>query len=321
MASSFLSSIQDSGVYFSNSLTLIFKRPFLLIPIFITWILFVFLFLFFELTFNNLEVAFLYYFLFCICLSFSNFFLLEYIKSKESSKKVFFDSRINSILQNVILSLPLTLLLSVIWFTIIIAISLIEALTNSSSENKSEKSYSSRMRTISRGMAGVDNSSSSYNVLCNELIRVMRIYFFLLLTSISWEKKGNLSSFSRVNSIIKSFPSEFLKVYSVSLIFTILSGIVLTFIFYLDYLGLIPDTELMWTFIVIFQGFIWCFNFFLEQYSAAQLYLKYLKWEHGGKPKFGIHYYSDPDLFDNIYEFDEIEKNSLKKKTFNDYFE
>jgi hypothetical protein len=297
----FFDKLRDGWSLLTSSIVVLTKYPVFLVPIAMSWLVVAAIVLgtrYFVTFPDNLLLSLGLIFLFILIMTLSvcmaNIMMLEFMQQIEKGKKISFSKALGeAVTLDMLKVIPIALIWAVIWFIILI----IRALT--SRENKSKSEPSARDAAMTLG--GANSGPFSWLRLGLSMFeKLLRMYIFLTLPAIAWEDKGTFSAFKRSFEIIKTHPVQFLTAYSLTELTTLVMAIPLAIIYAMDQSGMVFSTT-FWLLVIIYECVVWTFSFYLEQMSAAMLYLWHLKWVKKGS-KGELSDVSMPSLLDDIYE-------------------
>jgi hypothetical protein len=217
--------------------------------------------------------------------------MLKIVRQIESGEKTSIRDAFNETTKNVLRIIIISLIWAVIWFIILV----IESIFRSGRSNEKKKISA---RDVARTLGGADSQKGIFGKLSEDAIRM---FIFLTLPIIAWENKGIIYSFNKSTEILKKHPMQFLTAYVLTEFGITLIALPLIPIFFLDQIGHSFSTT-FWIVIILYTGFVWTLNIYLEQMSAGLFYLWHKRWENKGG-KGDLSKVNMPDLLDNIYEF------------------
>lgn len=142
--------------------------------------------------------------------------------------------------------------------------------------------------------------TSIWSVGLEMIEKFIRMLFFLSLPAIAWEQKRFTGALKKAKNIFTSQPAAFAGAYSMTMLVAFLLGLPLLIIFELEESGM-EFSQLFWTGVIVYSGFIWSLNIYFEQMTTGLIYLWHRKWkeEEGDQP---IQEISKPSLLDDEYE-------------------
>ncbi len=297
-----LNSINEGWKLFKDSLIVVFKKPVLLLPIFISWIVFAGIVLYFRYYFKTPDSVWFAYFHFYLILfiiayviTLMNLLMLEFVQQIESGEKISLSKALKEFFSwDFFAVIPLALLLALVWFIILIIVIL-------TSKSKEKERADPSIRDAARTLGGAESGPFSWAKLGLSMFeKLVRMSIFLSLPAIAWENKGSFSAFRKSIEIIRKHPVQFLTTYTITGFAALLMALPLIPIFLLDETGFVFSTA-FWVVVIIYECIIWSLGIYLEQMSVGLLYLWHLKWEKKGS-KGDLSSVSKPDLLDEFYE-------------------
>lgn len=304
-----VSSINNTFSILGDAIKILIKYPVLLLPIFISWIIYAAIVLYFEYYFDwkiistlqvGLGIGFLIIFALCLVFSISSFAMLEIIQQIETKSKISFFKAVDEVVRKDFLkALPIMLVWAIIWFTI----EILELLfSRKDSDGNNEKTYENMAKSLS------GYKSFSLSGLTFDLIKSgVRFIVFFIYPSIAWEDEGPINAvkkgFLGIKNNISEFTMGFFSIEAIAVLIFIPAGIM----FWLsDEVGLVfSDTT--WQCLILYIAFAGSLYLYLQQMFAALLYMWNMKWNHAaqkamenGMPVPAIRDIKKPDLLDDI---------------------
>lgn len=269
--------VKTGTAVIKNSTRLLIKRPKLLLPLLLSWMLYAPIIIYFNHYFDwdnyifliKLCISFILIFIFALIISISNLILLELIYLLKSGKKVkLLTAFKRAIFYDLFKSMPVIVVWSIIWFII----EIISAMFRS--DKKKDKSPTPKNFTATLSGYG----KTSFFSLGFEIIqKFIRMGVFLILPAIVWEKLSIKYAYKNSLNILKNHYPHFTW------------GIILTkmvdiFVFLpVGILFLVSDEfnitfpDIVWIVALIYCSFAWSYSEFIEQIYCAELYLWNLK--------------------------------------------
>ncbi len=229
--------------------------------------------------------------------------MLELIQQIEQGKKISLLRAIGEALfRDSIKVIPIAIVWGYLWLTIAILEGIVRNRNNIFSTAMSTADGS---RLLHQGnpkySSGVDGYFGySYGLGFEFLKKLVRMLTFMALPAVAWENKGPFSAFIRSLKIYNRHRTQFLLSYTLTFTAFIVMAVPLIILFVLHLLGVALPAFII-PVVIIYIGFIWSLNIYLEQIGVGLLYLWHMKWEKNGK-KGELYYVDRPDLFDEIHE-------------------
>jgi len=288
---------------FKQSVLFLAYKPIFLLPIFFSWIVFATLVLYLRYYYERPDSIFLsiisiYFIIFLISLSicFANVMMLEFMQQMESGKKLsFLKALVETVVVDFILIIPLAMLWAVLWLIIV----LIRALTSRKKRNRRPKPSP---RDAALALSGVERGPLSLLGLGLDMLeKVIRMMVFMALPAIAWEEEGPIRSIKKAFGILRQHAVQFFTIYAVTGVAAIFMAIPLAVILILDEAGA-EFPGVFWTWVILYEGFVWTLGVYLEQMSVGMLYLWHLKWVKNGSVG-ELSSVPKPNLLDDYYEF------------------
>ncbi|HVM77152.1 MAG TPA: hypothetical protein VMU07_03310 [Candidatus Paceibacterota bacterium] len=301
------SSFSQGWRLFKSAIIFIFRKPAFLIPIFISWVVVgavTFYIRYWWIYPDSNGLFFLELFGFILLMTYvifvANLMLLELIKQLEDDQQVSFGKALAAtISSDSIKVIPLAIFFAIAWFIIVI----IQALTRKSRRNRAEPSLRDAAQTLAGIPGGLSVNPFSWLRLGLRMFeKMLRMTIFLALPAIAWEHEGSFSAFKKAVSIVKKYPLQFLSEYGLTLVAGTIMAIPLIIIFLLDSLGQSTGGTLpniIWYWVIFYEGVIWTLGIYLEQMSMALLYLWQMKYESNGNTP-DLSTFNKPDLLENL---------------------
>lgn len=300
-------SIGDSFSIVMDSLKSIKKYPILLFPIFITWLCIAgiavylhYYFIFPEVLWQVLLICFGIFWAITFILSFSCAMMVELVRQIETDGKVSLQEAFLSSSGNIVKLLWISCIWAVVWFILFI----IEVLLSKDKEKRSRQSPNPE--NIAKTLGWAWSRFSWLGLWVDTLKRIMRMTIFLSIPAMMWKKKWVFWSLWQWIHTIRKHPWEFLWVFASVAVVGILMALPLAIIFWFSEEGT-TFPNYVWIWIIIYEGIIYTFSMYLEQMTAALLYLWHINWQKAqkipGSEDIHIHDIPRPSLIDDIREF------------------
>ena len=297
----------------SDTFKIFYKYPALALPLLICWIIYAYLTVYFHFDFNTeglsvqmgLGFVFLIILAYCILFSVGSFIMLEMIEHIETGNKPnFFKALADTFSKNFIKAFPIMLVWAIIWF----GIEIIEALiskknrNNDNDNDSQEKSYKNVAKTIS------GYKELTLGTLTLDLIKSgVRMIVFYIYPAIAWEDETTLNAvkkgFAGIKNNALNFVTSFFTIEMATIFIFLPAGLMIWFAdeFNINY------SELTWRLLILYIACAFAYYLYLQQMSAAILYMWNMKWQKAIKIAMdnghGIPKLSDikrPDLLDDI---------------------
>lgn len=291
----------DAWYILTNSCRFLFKKPIFILPISFSWVLLMaaavylqYYFQFPDSFFLSLLYIYLIIFLFSITICIANLMMIEFIQQIESGQNISFTRTFGASFGiNLIKAVPLAMVCGPLWIILVI----LRILT---SRKRGNKKTEPSVKEIKATLADLSFPLLFFDLSLRLTEKLTRMVVFLALPSIAWENQGPLSAIKRAFHVIEMHTTQFLTTYTLTFATSVVLGIPLvTFIVLDSQVGGFP--KILWTVVILFEGFVWSLSVYLEQMATAMLYLWHVKWtKNGAKGK--LNSVSKPDLFDAIYE-------------------
>jgi len=273
--------IRTASELFKQSLVVLGKRPSLIVPLLMCWVLYAPIVLYFEFFFDwdkyplssRLLIVLAIITVLSLIIGLSCLVLLELIEQIESGEDV---SVLNAFWQimrgGFIRALPVLLGWAVLWFVILV----IQALLPRRKSGGHAEDYSAR--NAARTLAGLDSSWSLSDVFFETLKKGLRMVVFLILPGIAWEEMSPISAAKKGLSILGAHITEFASGFVLSEAASVFAFLPAAILFFAtDNLDVVlPDG--VWFGVIVYSALAWSFSLYIEQMFAAELYLWHLKW-------------------------------------------
>lgn len=308
MGQDFLSSIDNTFKILGDTISILIKYPTLLVPMFISWIIYASLVIYFYYYFNwesvqslsaGLWIFFLIIFVCCFIFSFSALVVLEIIQQIETGSKLSFFKALDEVLRKDLLkAFPIMLVWAIIWFILEVLEMILRKDKNSTREN----SYENMAKTLS------GYESFSIAGLTFDLIKSgVRLIVFFIYPAIAWEDLSTMRAvkkgFKSIKNNVSEFIIGFLSIEAIAVFIFLPAGIMF---FLTDEVGIVfSDTT--WMLVILYIGIATSLYLFLQQIFAALLYMWNMKWERealkavkNNMPLPKLSEVKKPDLLDNI---------------------
>lgn len=291
------------------------KYPVLALPLLISWIIYAYMTVYFKFDFNTegltvhivLGLVFLILLTYCILFSIGSFLMLEMIEQIETGKNPnFFIALYDTFKKNFIKAFPIMLVWAFIWFVI----EIIEVLTRNKNRNRDDDndSQGKTYKNIAKTVSGYQEFS--LRTLTLDLIKSgVRMVVFYIYPAIAWEDETTLNAvkkgFAGIKSNALKFVTSFATIEMASIFIFLPAGLMIWSAeeFNINY------SELTWKLLIIYIACAFAYYLYLQQMSAAILYMWNMKWQKAVKeaikqgqeiPK--LEDIKRPDLLDNIPE-------------------
>ena len=278
-----------------DSVKVLFEKPVFLVPIFFSWILVSAIILYVRYYPPQIMIlyqVFGFIFLMTLIICLANIVMLEFMEQIESGQEISFSKALKeAFILDFYKVIPIALVWALIWFIIWI----IRVINSKKKTSRPEPSMKDAAMTL-----GGDKPFSWLGLGLDLLEKLIRMFVFLSLPAIAWEKKGSFAAFKKGFQIIRKHPLQFLSTYTLTGIVAFLMAIPLVIIFSLSHGG-VTFPPIFWTIVIIYISIIWTLGIYLEQMSVGLLYLWHLKWVKNGS-KGDLSSIEKPGLLDDIHE-------------------
>lgn len=295
----------------SDTFKIFCKYPVMTLPLLICWIIYAYMTVYFHFDFGTeglsfqiiLGIIFLIILVYCILFSVGSFIMLEMIEHIETGNKPnFFKALSDTFSRNFIKAFPIMLVWAIIWFVI----EIIEALTrkkrNNNDDDSQEKSYINIAKTIS------GYKELTLGTLTLDLIKSgVRMVVFYIYPAIAWENQTTLNAikkgFAGIKNNALNFVTSFFTIEMASVFIFLPAGLMISFadVFNINY------SELTWKLLILYIACAFAYYLYLQQMSAAILYMWNMKWEKAvqeaikeGREIPKLEDIKRPDLLDDI---------------------
>lgn len=264
----------------SASINLFFRRPILVLPIFICWLIYAPTVIYLEYIFPwdangnliNLMVISGVILLFSFILSLSSLIQLELIEQIETDQPARYGAAFLLVIKrDIIRAFPIMLVWALVWFLFAI----LEMLFSRGQRQQKELTAENVAKTLA------NTGATSFTMAAiRSAQKGVRMIVFLVLPAIAWEEMAPVQAWQRGYAILKQRMLEFatgfvltelaagIVFFPPALLFTIVGKLKLE----------LPMSA--WAATIIYCGFAWSFMIFLEQMFSAELYLWHLSWEN-----------------------------------------
>ena len=285
------------------------KYPILLLPIFITWIVFawlvVYLTYYFEFpqdkTLQWVIIIWIFWFI-TFLLTYTSSIMVGLVKQIETDGKVNFSEAFSNSNKKIVSLLWLSLIWAVIW----LILTIIEALLKKN--NKDNNSWEISYEWVAKTLWWEWSIFSWLSLWLSVMKDILRLAVFLSIPAILWENKKTFEAIKAGWKIIWKHPTEFLWIYSWILLIWILMFLPVAIIFWLSN-SWHHFSDAFWIWVIIYEWIIWTFSIYMEQMSATLLYLWDMKWQKANeniedkKEQIPLTSIEKPSLTDDVYEF------------------
>lgn len=273
--------IRTASELFKQSLVVLGKRPSLLTPLLMCWILYAPIVLYFEYFFDwskyplstVLLIVLAAITVFSLIIGVSCLVLLELIEQIENGEDVSILNAFWHVMKSgFIRALPILLVWAILWFVIHV----IQAFFRRRNSSGDDEDFSAR--NAARTLAGMDSDWSLSSAFFEALKKGIRMIVFLILPAIAWEEMSPISATKKGLNILKSHITEFSTGFVLSeaaSVFAFLPAAILFFV--TDKFDIVlPDG--VWLGVTAYCALAWSFSLYVEQMFAAELYLWHMKW-------------------------------------------
>lgn len=277
-----------------ESLRVLYKKPIILVPIFVSWMFVSALVLYlryFPPATMALLTVFLSLFAITLIISLANIVMLEFMQQIESGEKISF---LKALKEAVLLDFLKVIPIAAVWALIWLIILLLRCGKRLESE-RPEPSLKDAAMTL-----GGDRPFSWWQLGLDLIEKLVRMFVFLSLPAIAWENKGPIAALRTASQIIKKHPIIFLSTYTLTEIVAAVIAIPLIIVFSLAHGG-VSFSPWFWTLVLIYISLVWTTGIYLEQMSVGLLYLWHLKWVKN-RMKGELSSVQRPSLLDDTYE-------------------
>jgi hypothetical protein len=273
--------IRTAGELMKQSLVVLWKRPSLLIPLLMCWVLYAPIVLYFKFSFDwsqypissVLLIVLAIITAFSLIIGTSCLVLLELIEQIENGENVSILSAFwNVIKSDFLRALPILLVWAILWFILHV----IQALFRRRSSSSKDEDFTAQ--NAARTLAGMDSSFSLSGAFFEPLKKGLRMIVFLILPAIAWEELSPIAATKKGLSILRAHVAAFATGF-------VLSEATSTFVFLPAFIVILLSQkfdvvfpEAVWLGMIIYCAFAWSFSLYIEQMFAAELYLWHLKW-------------------------------------------
>ena len=269
-----------------NSVSIFFRWPKLIFPLFLTWIFYALSVLYLKYFYlwghysflQNFLVSFSFIILLSIFICFSSSWLLEMLQDIEKHRDVFFvDTFKRVFIENFINILPIAIIWAFLWFTL----SVINFFLRKKDKNSDEYLTA---QSAAETLAGVEDFSLS-NLFIEALQKGIRMIVFLIMPAIAWENLGTFTAIKKGILVFRMRLRQFTVGYALTYAASGIIFIPVVVMFKLGTKGkhgsppLVDFSEYAWIGLIVYVGLAWSFVLYLEQMFTASLYLWHLNWE------------------------------------------
>jgi len=259
--------IQSGWSVFKRNLKLIFSKPYLLIPMFFSWLILFFASIWFNTTYNIetmelielLLVLFAFTFLSTFTIGIASLLILEMIEQLESKGKINpFKALFDMLSRDLWRALPIIILWSLVDFILAIIIGFLNSGRKRKNRPKRPKGPIQRAVEAFRDM--------------------VRMGSMMIFTVIAWENLGPKQSFDKGYRVFKYRFSELVVGWGLNKVFGFLLGIPIILFLLALQAHLLP-LQVTFIVLIIYISFIWSLRKLIEQLFVSELYLWYLHYE------------------------------------------
>ena len=284
------------------------KFPILLLPIFITWVVFalITIYLQYYAVFPDNDILFyltffwIFWFI-TFVLTYTSSIMVNIVRQIETDWIIKIKDAFKESNKKIFKLWGLSLIWAVIWFLLVI----LEAILAKAKDNKS--SWSVNYEWVAKTLWWEWSIFSWFGLWLQVIKDLLRLSVFLSVPNIMWKNKWVISSIKEWWKIIWKHPVEFLWMYGSMFLIWILMALPLWIIFSLSD-NWHQFSNLFWILVIIYEWIIWTFSIYMEQMASTLLVLWHMKWEKENlwvekwqeKP---ISEIEKPSLLDDVREF------------------
>ena len=297
-------SINKSFEIIVEGIKVLIKRPYLLLPIFLVWVLYASITIYFVYYFNweqlsvqqAILLSFILIFVFCFIFSLSSFILLEFIEQIETGQKIsLLKALYETFVKDIPRALPIMFIWAILWFIITILQILFSKRRRGSRGAPSSQNFAKTL--------GGYGKSSLGELTLDSIKSGMRLVVFFIYPAIAWEDESPLAAVEKGISTIQSNMKEFVSGFIQIEILIALIGIPVGIIFELSDNGVVISESVWWA-TIVYCGLVTSFYFYIQQMFAAILYMWNMRWIEAAKKAEAennpIIDAKKPDLLDDI---------------------
>ncbi len=300
---------------FIESLKALFKRPVLLVPLIISWVLVAMVILWSYYNFDKfiqakppVSVAFVVFYLAIVAVTFIilffNSLMLELVQQIESGTEV---SLAKAWAEVINFNLITIFCLSLLWAVVIFILALLRAIFNRNSSG-SRRNERFSWENSARVLAGDDGQPFRWSDFgLDVLSELIGLLVFLILPAITWENMKTKEAIKRGWRILTKHPTQFFTTYGLGFFLVFLLSVPVALVFWYSRSNEVSDA--IWMLTIAYVGMVSILNIYIKQMNMALLYLWHLKWEKGGSGG-DINSVPRPSLLDNVYELKNVGKSA-----------
>jgi len=305
----FIEKLKTSWSILTETIKSIKKYPILLVPIFITWLIFaslvVYLTYYFQFPNNDIAqwaiIIWLFWFISFI-LTYTSAIMVSLVRQIETNWKYSFKKAFKEANSKIISLAGLSFIWAILWLLLTIIEAIVKRDNNNS--NSHEVSYENIAKTL-----WWEGSTFSWFTLGLDVLKdILRLAVFLSVPAILWENKKTFEAIKSGAKIIWKHPTEFLGIYGGMTLIVIFMVLPIAVIFWMSQAGY-HFSDWIWIAVIIYEGIVWTFSIYMEQMSSTLLYLWDLKWRkinskiENEEEKIPFNKIEKPSLLDDNYEF------------------
>lgn len=280
---SFFGRMYSSTILIFNGLRILLKYPLLLLPIFVSWIIYAAITIYFNYYFNNdklmpeqiILLAFGIVLSYCIIFSISALIQLEIIQQIEAKQKVNLSQAIyETFAKDFVKALPIIIIWAIIWFVLTILEAIFTRRNNKNRDERPAATYENFAKTLG-GYKNFSLIDLSFDLVTSG-VRMIAFFMYPAIaledeTTINAIKKG----FSTISGNLVEFASGFIQTEMALSIILIPAAI----IFGLSDGMQIKFPKEVWIGVTIYIGFATTLYLYLQQMFASSLYIWNMRWE------------------------------------------
>ncbi len=280
---SFFGRMYSSTILIFNGLRILLKYPLLLLPIFVSWIIYAAITIYFNYYFSYdklmpeqiILLAFGIVLSYCIIFSISALIQLEIIQQIEAKQKVNLSQAIyETFAKDFVKALPIIIIWAIIWFVLTILEAIFTRRNNKNRDERPAATYENFAKTLG-GYKNFSLIDLSFD-LVKSGVRMLAFFMYPAIaledeTTINAIKKG----FSTISGNLVEFASGFIQTEMALTIILIPAAI----IFGLSDGMQIKFPKEVWIGVTIYIGFATSLYLYLQQMFASSLYIWNMRWE------------------------------------------
>jgi hypothetical protein len=261
--------------------SILLKHPRMLVPLLCVFVVWGVTSSYFEFFFDSekysvIEILLLgigLFLLYSSTLTIASAITLRMIQQHESGRPMSITESIAQIVTHNFLSL---FIVSLVWAAINWILALFQALASKGEKTKRREPTA---KNIAAHLSGYSGKMSLFEFGMQMAKKLVRLYVFIMLTTIVWENRNFFESLSRAKESVSRQPYFFLAIFAISEAVGLVLFLVPGLLLWADSENLITVSETVYIALIAFAIVAWSIYVYIELILVAEHFMWFKKWE------------------------------------------